>query len=311
MKGNFLTYIIKMIVLYALIAFLPMEYTMILGASFFAVSSVISTPGSLAVMTAIGILMFSLFSADFLSGILVALSFIVPGIIQGFMIRGRKSLSSGIATVATARGALLLLYYDRMSDISNIGIKDMLIGNVPGEFIEKLNGEGVSKEVLDIIPEMIEFAGKMIPSVIVISALSFAFLSIGCTKLLTRNTPLLFAATRKLSDIKLDVSFVIVTFAATLLSFFVKGSLLVILLNCIYVFYVIYFAAGFAFTYRLLKKGLKNKLVAFLVTGVITLISFGMIMPLMGIIGAFIKTDYENFTENKEELKTDEERKED
>lgn len=314
MKNSFLAYIIRMIALYALIAFLPLEYSLILGASFFSMAAIASSFGSIAIMTVIGIIMFSFMSVDFLSGALLALSFIVPGIIQGIMIRGRKSLSSVVSVTAIARGALLLTYYNRISGLEKMSIKDLLIGDAPYYLTDKLGEAGLPEEALDLIPQMIEFAEGIIPSTIAISALSFAFLSIGCTKLFAKRTPLLFAGMRKLSDIRLDISFVAITFAVAAISFFAEGNFLLVLINCLYVFYVIYLAAGFAFTYRLIKKGLKHRGASFIISLVIMFASFGIIMPLMGVIGAFFKTDYEQFLENNEknnESKKDEVRKED
>ncbi len=293
MKNNFFAYILRMLAFYALIALLPIEFTMIIGASLFAVAALASSVTSLLVMTVIGVIIFSMFSTDFISGLLTVLAFVIPGCLQGIMIRGRKSLSGILAVTTIARGGLLLLAYDRMADMENQTIKDMILGETPEYLLEKLSKEGYGEEVIEMFSSGLEVVGNMIPSAIVISALSFAFLSLAFTKLYTRRTPLLFAGMRKFSDIKADVSLTLASMLIIAALFFVDAEFKIVLVNCLYVLYCIFTVTGFAFAYRVLKKALKSRGAAFAISCVIGIFSFGLLMPVMGIVGSFVKTDFD------------------
>ncbi len=319
MKRNFLSYILRMFLFYALIVFLPLEYSMILGAAFFSVTAMAASFGSMALMTVIGVLLFSLFSEDFILGAIMVLSFVIPGWIEGVMLRRKKSLSATLAAATVARGGMLLACYTRMSVLENTTIKELIIGDAPAELAKNFADRGYPEEMSEHLNEIFDFMGNMIPAVIIISALSFAFLTIACTKLFTRRTPFIFAGIRKLSEIKTDISFTSGALLIAVLTFFVNDDYKIIFLNCLYVLWGIYTATGFAFLYRLVKKGLKHRGVSFLISAIVSGFSFGVILPLMGLIGSFFKTDFDKRTETGEKTEeinqnndyNDEERKED
>lgn len=311
MNKNFTAYLGNMILIFALIAFLPSELSMIVGAAVFAIAAMGMPFGLLFAVAAVCSLIFAFLTVDFHIGILMALSFIIPGWIEGILIRKRCSLSTLISVTAVTRSGLLLAYYNQMAFLENLSIKELLFGDFSKDFMNEIKLAGYPEEFANMAEGMLEMMKEMLPSVIFISGLSFAFLSIACIKFMSRRTPFVFDGIRKLSDIKMDVSFTICAIIISIMAFY-KSEMQFMFINCFYVIYVIYVAAGFAFLYRLIKKGLGRPVVSFIITAIIGFVSFGFILPIMGIIGSFVKSDFDkNIPENKTDNDTDENRKED
>ena len=317
MKRSFLSNILRIFLFYALVAFLPLEYLMIIGAAIFSVTAMASTFGSLIWMSAIGVLVFGLFSGDFALGAFTALSFVIPGWIQGVLIRKRNSLSSIITFTTITRGVFLLICYNRMAALKNKSIGDMITGTASAELAENFSKGDYPEEMLNMLKDVIKLAQSMTPAIIAISALSFAFLSLCCVKFFLRKTPFVFAGIRKLSEIKADLSFTLGSVIIVALSFIVESDYKIVLFNASYVLWYIFSAIGFAFIYRVVKRGVKHRGLAFLSALLVSVFSLGMILPVMGIVSSFVKTDFDKKLEaaedivNETEENEDEERKDD
>ena len=287
MKKNVTRHILSAIILFFIIALLPSEFTMILGSAVFATAALGLPFKALLGGAVICTWIFSLTSADFGTGILLSLAFIIPGWIEGVLLRRRRSLSAVISVTAIARSGLLLLCYDRMASAENTTIKEFIFGDIPERMLNELKIAGESEEVIELMGKMLEMMENMLPSAIVATGLSFAFLSLACTKFMTRNMPLVFLGMRKFSDIRIDISFTVCAIIISALACF-ETNMQVVFINCLYVIYVVYTAAGFAFVYRLIKKGIKDY------TGIIiALVTFMVIVlfsvsPIWIVIAAII-----------------------
>ncbi|MBQ2942238.1 MAG: DUF2232 domain-containing protein [Clostridia bacterium] len=298
MDKNFASYITGIMLLFFLIAFLPSELSMIIGSAVFAIAAIGMPFGFLFGGAALCSLIFAFMTADFLTGIIMALAFIIPGWAEGFMIRKRCSLSGIISVTAILRSGFLLLCYDRMAGLERVTIREFIFGSGPEEFLSELTETGYPEELLEVATNMWNIMGDMLPSVIVISGLSFAFFSLVCTKFMTRRTPVVFYGIRKLSDIRMDLSFTVCAVVIGILAF--SGlKMQVVFINCLYVIYVLYMASGFALLYRLIFKGIRRPAVSFIITLIMGVMSFGFLLPVMGIIGSFIK-DKNNNSDSEE-----------
>jgi hypothetical protein len=76
-------------------------------------------------------------------------------------------------------------------------------------------------------------------------------------------------------------------------------------------------AFGFAFIMRLINKGVRKTVVSFFLTLIIAIVTFGFVLPFVGIVSAFVpehNEEKESFNETSDEInenKEDEIRKDD
>ncbi len=299
MNRNFVSYIISIATLFAFIALIPSELSMIIGAGAVCAAAIGLPFGFMAGIALVCLVVFALFSVNFSLGIFMAASVILPGWIMGVLIRKRRNISVILSGTALVRSGLMLLCYKEMADIESTTIKNLIMGESPSELIYIAETTGAPANTEEILTKMWEFMGEIIPAVVLISGLSFAFFALICTKLMTRRAPIIFSGIRKVSDIKMDVSFTVCALIICALAF-IKTEFQIMFVNCFYVIYIIYLISGFAFLYRILKKAIKAPVAAFAITFVINMFTFGMLLPIMGIIGSFIKTDYDKIVENTE-----------
>ena len=308
MKRNIFSQIGSLILLFFLASMFPSELGIIIGGAIFTMLAIGMPFRFMAPIGAVAVIIYGFTFYDFKLGIYMGLSFVLSGWIQGVLVRRRKGLGVILTTGTLIRGTFLLAVYSRLSDIEKVSIKDLLLGEPPTEMYEKLAELGYNEEMSAMFTEMWEFMGNLIPAVIIISALTYAFLSLGFAKFFLRKMPIVFAGIKKYSDIKPEVPFTICAVLITVLAFF-EGEFEIILLNSAYVLYIIYMAFGFAFLMRLLNKGIRKTVVSFFLTLLIAILTFGLLLPLFGIVSAFIPEhieEKESFNETSEEINENE-----
>ncbi len=298
MEKHVKRHILSVIIMFLIIALLPSEFTMIVGSAIFATATFGLPFRAIVGGAVICTWIFSLTSADFGTGILLSLSFVIPGWIEGILLKRRRSLSTVISFTAIARSGLLLLCYDRMASLEGVTIKDFVFGDIPISFLDELKAAGETEETIKLLADIWNVLGNMLPSMIMIVGLSFAFLSLALTKYLIGQNGYTFLGMRKFSDIRMDISFTLCAIIICVFAF-VETEMQNVLVNSFYVICVIYATAGFAFVYRLIKKGVNIPIAAFLLTALTGLISCGIIFPVMGIIGSFVRTDFDKETPSK------------
>ena len=304
MKRNIFSQIGSLVLLFVIASLFPSELGIIIGGAVFTILAIGMPLRFLAPVGAVAVIIYGFTFYDFKLGMYMALSFVLSGWAQGTLIRSRKGLGSILTAGTLIRGTFLLAAYSRLSDIEKINIKDLLKGEPPAEMYEVMAELGYGEEMSGAFAEMWDFFGNLIPAVIIVSALTYAFLSVGFAKFFLRKMPVAFAGIKKYSDIKPDIQFTICALLIMVFAFF-KGDFEVILLNSAYVLYVIYMAFGFAFIMRLINKGVRKTAVSFFLTLIIAIVTFGFVLPFVGIVSAFVpehNEEKESFNETSEDI---------
>ncbi len=288
MRKNWISYVGTMVLLFGAVAFFGSDLSMVIGAVFFAVSAAGMPLGANIVPLALCIGIFTYITGNFVLGLLISLGFIIPGILTGIMIRKKVPLSMIIGSATFARFVLLGLYYYRISLMESTTVKELLTGEAVFGIKELTLNFGHEQEITEMAERFTEFMGEIIPAVFMISSLSFCMLTLLGTKIMVKNTPLLFKGIRRMRNIKMDISFTLGAIILFVLMFFAEGEFFLILVNLNYFIYVIYLYAGFAFIFRSIKRVVPSSVLSVVLTLVLGMVSFGIIYVLAGIIGSFI-----------------------
>lgn len=304
MKKDWISYVGTMVILFGLIALFASDLSMIIGAVIFAFSGVGMPFGAIAALSLICMGIFAIISSDIAGGIILSLGFIIPGLLMGYMIRKKSSLSMIIGIGTFFRALLTTLYYYRISLLEATTIRELLTGVAFSGLEAEFSNAGLSEEVKLLMEKSIEFAKDIIPSTIIISSLGFAFMTLLATKLMLRKMPGVFSGIRRLRNIKMDASVTVCTILLFIGMFFVEGEFLKILINLNYLLYTIYAYSGFAFILRNIKRGIKSEGLSLLLTVVTGAVSFGLLYVISGLIGSFIPIKEEFIKEKEEQIQT-------
>lgn len=105
--------------------------------------------------------------------------------------------------------------------------------------------------------------------------------------MIIRHTGGKLANIRDFKDMRADVSFTLFAIALTCSLFFVQGTAAKVILNAVYVIYVLYIAFGAAALVRIFKKLTNHTFPAALITVMIGFFTLGTGLALMGIISSF------------------------
>lgn len=263
------------------------EITLIIASSVFAVAALLFPLGATAVAAFICIAIYALLTADPAAGAIMALSFILPATAMALVIRMRRGLSAviGAGTAANAFAMLMLYYYE--SVISHTTIINLLSLGVPKMFSEQMTSLGYQDKEIQMIKSIWQSMSVLLPAIIMISALIFSFLAFAGMKVIIRHTGGKLANIRDFKDMRADVSFTLFAIALTCSLFFVQGTAAKVILNAVYVIYVLYIAFGAAALVRIFKKLTNHTFPAALITVMIGFFTLGTGLALMGIISSF------------------------
>lgn len=287
MNKAILRYIWTLAVITVLAALFNSEITLIIAAAVFTVAALLFPLGATAVAAFVCVAIYAFLTQDPAAGAIMALSFVLPATAMAFALRMRRGLAAviGAGTAANAFATLMLYYYESLK--AHTTVINLLSVKVPEALSGQMTSMGYKEQEIHMIESLWKSMSELIPSIIMISALVFSFLTFAVAKAIIKRTGGKLVNIRDFMDMRADISFTIFAMVLTVAAFFASGTALNIILNALYFIYVIYIAFGAASAVRAFKKLTKHTFPAALITIMIGFFTLGTGLALMGVISSF------------------------
>lgn len=264
------------------------ELITIACAALFTVAALLFPFGITAAAGALCTFIYAFLSVDMASGAIQALSFILPATVMAAALKRKGTLSYVVSAGTASRAAMLVLYYYHTSVAAHTTVKELMTGGLSETLSYQLSAMGYDTAVEETALSIAEFAGNLIPAVILTSALVFAFLTFAMLKVVIRRTGGMLFGIRPMGEICADRGFALAAVLVFAVSFFTEGTVSYVLLNALYFIYVIFMGFGIAATTRLLKKLFKHGAPAFVLSAVVAFVTGGVVPAIFGIVSPFV-----------------------
>lgn len=287
MNKAILRYIWILSVITVMAALFNSQIMLIIAASVFGVAALLFPFGATAAAAAVCIAVYAFLTADPAAGALMALSFVLPAVVMASSLKMRMSLSAviGAGTLANAFAVFALYYYESVREHTTI--RGLLSVAAPESFSGQMASMGYGQQEIEMIEAVWKGMSALLPSIVMISALTFSFLAFAGMKAIIRRTGGKLAGIRDFKDMRADASFTVFAVLLALALFFTDGAVSDVILNALYFIYVLYIAFGAAASVRFFKKLTNHTFPAALITVMIGFFTLGTGLVIIGGISSF------------------------
>lgn len=288
MKKELISNMFILVMFFAFTLLLQPDISIYLGAVFVLIATLLPS-GFNIMISLISALIVVFFAPSIQDGLIITLGFVVPAIVQGAAIRKNKSLSFIIGAGTLARAVSLFLYYYHVSCTHHTTIRELLVGSFSEEMMLDFVKMGYSEESIKIIEDMWEFASGLIPSIVLISSVSFSAIVFVSARFILKRSKIIFPNIRNFVDIRLEPSFAIFIIAVFAALFFTEGEFFSIVSNMAYFLLPVCMVAGICSFVRFFRKNGQSKIVIAFSAVFFGIVSFGSVYLILGIISSFMK----------------------
>ncbi len=287
MKRNWLPFIGLMVAMFFLIAIFQSPVSMYLGGIVFAMAA-LQLPGIvLAVLALCAMLIFIFFFGHVLAGGYIALTFILPGIVIGQLIRNKRSLSECLTAGALSHLLPELLFFHQISLFNQTTVRDMFFQSMHSYTNDYIALYG--KETGETIKSFASVIEQLLPSMFVIASTAFSFFLLVAVKCIMRRRGMPLYWMRPLTQMKIEPVFLALVLLSGFGAYVTSGAASLILLNVAVVFIVLYAAVGVAFSVKLLQKCVKSNLLCGFLIMFVWILTSGVLYPFMGMMASFAR----------------------